>query len=166
MKIITKLTLLLIMAILSNPAIALSAAEVTIDTVIEKQEVTVVDGTRQTRFIESANVVPGETLRFTLQIKNEGDAVAENVVLDNPLPPNALYIADSATQFRDSAPQFSIDNGQTFGSPSSLTLEIKNPDESTETIIAPPEEYTHIRWPLPPLEAGAAGQVSFEVLIQ
>ena len=166
MKAHIKSILAVVIVILASPTLAYSAAEVTIDTVTEKMEVIDAKGVQLTRFVESSNVTPGDTLRFTLQFKNTGDATAENVVLDNPLPPNSLYIADSATSYLNSTPKFSIDDGLTFSAASALTYQAKNPDGSSETVVAPPQKYTHIRWQLPPLAAGAAGQVSFNVLIQ
>lgn len=166
MKSRIRLLLTLAVMILSSPVVVFSAAQMTIDTLTEKQEVIDVNGDKQTRFVQTENAAPGEILRFTLQFRNTGDTVAEDVVLDNPIPPNSSYQADSATSFKDSRPLFSTDNGSTFSLPATLTYEIRNPDGSNKTIIAPPEKYTDIRWQLPPLPAGATGQVSFNVLIQ
>ena len=166
MKLRNFISITLTISILALPVAAFSAARVTIDTLVEKQEVLEVNGQKQTRFIATEKATPGDTLRFTLVFRNDGDAVAENVLLSNPIPPNSIYLDGSATAYEGTLPLFSVDGGTSFNTPSSLTYETKNPDGSASKKVASPEEYTHIRWQLPPLPAGAAGQVSFNVLIQ
>lgn len=74
------------------------------------------------------------------------------------------YIDNSAT--RADEVMFSIDGGKTFKKPSLLTYEIKLPGGKTEHYTARPEEYTHIRWIVKSVPAGAEGTVSFKVRVK
>ena len=148
------------------PTVVLAASQITIDTIIEKQVITVSNGTKEIRFAPTESAVPGDVLRVTLSYSNVGDATANDAVIDNPIPPNTSHLADTATSIGVEELLFSIDNGVNFNKPELLTREIKKADGSIETKIASPDEYTHIRWQLPPLPAGAAGRVSFNVLVK
>ncbi|PLX98801.1 MAG: hypothetical protein C0623_11140 [Desulfuromonas sp.] len=166
MKLAKLTTISIIIGILALPVAAFAAAQVTIDTLVEKQVVSEDNGTIQTRYVKTENTVPGDTLRFTLLFRNSGDAVAENVVIDNPIPSSTLYLAGSVTTYKQISPLFSIDSGKSFRKPSLLTYETTTPDGNTETKVASPEKYTHIRWQIPTLPPGESGQVSFEIIIQ
>ena len=61
---------------------------------------------------------------------------------------------------------FSIDDGKTFKKPSLLTYEVKNQNGAMEKRTASPEEYTHIRWVIDKIDAGAKGTVGFQVKIK
>ena len=148
------------------PTVVLAASQITIDTIIEKQVITISDGTKEIRFTPTGSAVPGDVLRFTLSYSNVGDSTATDAVIDNPIPPNTSHLADTATSEGVEELLFSIDNGASYNKPELLTRKIKNADGSFETKIAPSEEYTHIRWQLPPLPAGATGRVSFNVLVK
>lgn len=148
------------------PTIGLAAARVTLETTIEKREIVITNGKEEIRFIPSDQAAPGDQLRFTLSFSNKGDEIANGVVLDNPIPANAVYVAESASTYKGSKPMFSINDGATYDESADLLVEQASPDGSKKMVTASPEKYTHIRWRLPALPAGSAGQVSFNVLIQ
>jgi hypothetical protein len=43
---------------------------------------------------------------------------------------------------------------------------VKNPNGSTDKRTASPEDYTHIRWVIDKIDAGARGEVGFQVKIK
>ena len=114
--------------------------------------------------IAAKTINPGDVIFYTLSYINSGDDAATNAVLDDPIPAGTVYILGSA--YGEGADiVFSID-GKNFNKPSLLTYEIKNRDGSLEKRTASPEEYTHIRWVIPKIAAGAKGSVGFQVRIK
>jgi len=152
--------------LLLTPGLALAAANITLETRVERQEIVTVDGEEQVKYIPSDTAKPGETLRFTLVYRNTGDETAEEVFLDNPVPSGTSYQANSASRAGSDLLFFSVDGGKTFRAPEQLTIEAPGADGKREQQIAPPESYTHIRWEIPPLPAGASGEVSFGVRVK
>lgn len=143
---------------------AVAAPRVSIDTVIEVEQ-TDETGT-VTGYAPAGKVIPGETVRITLAFSNSGDSVAENVILHNRIPENAVYLSRSATTYGGSVPLFSIDGGTNYGAPAELTIEEKDAGGRTVETVAGPEHYTDIRWKLLPLAAGTGGEVSFKIIIE
>ena len=126
-----------------------------------EKEVTV---NKVTKKIAATTINPGDVIFYTLSYINSGDDAATSVVLDDPIPAGTVYIPGSA--YGDGAEIiFSID-GKIFNKPSLLTYEIKNRDGSLEKRTASPEEYTHVRWVMAKIAAGARGNVGFQVRIK
>jgi uncharacterized repeat protein (TIGR01451 family) len=126
-----------------------------------EKEVTV---NKVTKKVAATTMNPGDVIFYTLNYINSGDDAATSAVLDDPIPAGTVYILGSA--YGEGADIiFSID-GKTFKKPSLLTYEIKNRNGSLEKRTASPEEYTHIRWVIPKIAAGAKGNVGFQVRIK
>lgn len=115
--------------------------------------VTDASGKKSTRLVDAARVVPGQEVVYTITIGNRGSQSAQDVSVNNPIPPELAYVADSA-----GAPgaliEFSVDGGKTFGTPQQLTLK----DEAGKPRAARADEYTHVRFTLK--SAVAPGQVA------
>jgi uncharacterized repeat protein (TIGR01451 family) len=156
----------LALTLLGLTTTAQAAPNVTIRTTVEKEQVVIIDGTQQVRFAPADAATPGEILRFTLMYANTGDEAATGVVLDNPIPTGAVYLTDSATA--DGADELlsSIDGGASFKQPDQLTATVTLENGRTETRVAAPEQYTHIRWLINRLPAGETGQVSYKALVE
>ncbi len=126
-----------------------------------EKEVTV---NKVTKKVAATTINPGDVIFYTLNYINSGDDAATSAVLDDPIPAGTAYILGSA--YGEGAEIiFSID-GKTFKKPSLLTYEIKNRNGSMEKRTASPEDYTHIRWVIPKIAAGAKGKVGFQVRIK
>jgi uncharacterized repeat protein (TIGR01451 family) len=126
-----------------------------------EKEVTV---NKVTKKIAATTINPGDVIFYTLSYINSGEDAATSVVLDDPIPAGTVYIPGSA--YGDGAEiLFSID-GKIFKKPSLLTYEIKNRNGSLEKRTASPEEYTHVRWVMAKIAAGARGNVGFQVRIK
>ena len=160
------ITLTTAITLLGITTFAQAAAQVTIKTIIERQEVVTVDGEQQARFVPTESSVPGDTLRFSILYTNIGDEAATGVVLDNPVPNGAIYLAETATSNGVDELLFSIDGGTTYKKPTLLTYAITLADGQIETRVASPDKYTHIRWLVNNIPPGGTGQVSYKALVQ
>ncbi len=151
-------TLLLSATAFAKPLISVS--------ITAEKEVTVKkDGEKVTKKVTATKIEPGDVIFYTLNYINSGDEAATSAVMDDPIPLGTTYLPGSA--FGAGAEiVFSIDGGKTFKKPSLLTYEITLPNGKTEKRIASPEEYTHIRWIINRIDAGAKGRVGFQVRIK
>jgi uncharacterized repeat protein (TIGR01451 family) len=134
-------------------------AEGKISLVIESQEEVETinqEGNKETKYIETSSVIPGDVVLYTIHYHNQGDKPAEAVVITNPIPEHMLYL-NEITPFSDTATTFSIDGGKTFDTPDKLFITLADGTERPATA----SDYTHIQWrfnrPLPPDSKGAVG---------
>lgn len=105
---------------------------------------------------------PGEFAIYTNTFTNVGKQPAANVVINNPIPENTVYVEGSATE-TGFAVVFSADKGQSFGKPNELMVA----DGKGGKRPAEAKEYTNIRWTmLSPLKPGATGVVEFRVRVK
>jgi uncharacterized repeat protein (TIGR01451 family) len=152
--------LLVAAVLLMLAAEVLAKPLVSVSTTAEK-EVTV---NKVTKKVAATKIDPGDVIFYTMNYINSGNEAANSVVLDDPIPAGTAYILNSA--YGEGADiLFSID-GKNFNKPSLLTYEIKNRDGSLEKRTASPEEYTHVRWIIAKIAAGARGNVGFQVRIK
>jgi uncharacterized repeat protein (TIGR01451 family) len=152
--------LLVVSVLLLLSAEVFAKSLISISSTAEK-EVTV---NKVTKKVAATKIDPGDVIFYTLTYFNSGNEPATSVVLDDPIPAGTVYILNSA--YGDGADiLFSID-GKIFKKPSLLTYEIKNRNGSTEKRTASPEEYTHLRWIIPKIDAGVRGNVGFQVRVK
>lgn len=124
-----------------------------------------VDGREVHRIVPTTQVEPGQTLIYTIKYRNDGDEKATNVVINNPIPKDTVYLVGSATGLGSSI-TFSIDGGKNFKQPTLLTYEITEPDGRVVNKVAAPEEYTHVQWIVREVAPGQHGEVSFQVKVK
>lgn len=143
---------------------ALSAAPQVTMSITAEREISVIDenGQSSTQREPATTVAPGDTVHYTLDYRNSGDEAAVNVRLDNPIDSAQHYQAGSAWG-DDAEILFSIDGGQTYKQPASLTW--RNTESGAEQ-AAPPERYTNIRWVIPTIPAGSEGAVGFSATVK
>ena len=152
-------------ALAASAVISVSAfAGVEMSDSVQKVERYVDDnGQVQRRFVDAAQVIPGDELRYTITFENGGrDAIdAGSIVITNPLPNNTVYIDGSAFG-SGTVIEFSADDGDTFAPATELTVARDGTD-----VPASATDYTTIRWTFEPsLEAGEKSHVSFDVRLQ
>ena len=158
MKKFIPLLIALALLLLSVEVFAKSLVSISITA---EKEVTV---NKVTKKIAATTINPGDVIFYTLNYINSGDDAATSVVLNDPIPAGTSYIP--GTVYGEGAEIiFSVD-GKTFNKPSLLTYEIKKRDGSFEKRAASPEEYTHVRWVMTKIAAGARGNVGFQVRIK
>lgn len=150
----------LIWALMLIPSLAM--AEVSLTTEAFKiVPVPQADGSVVEEWQAAEKIVPGDKVGYRISYRNNGSEPAENVVINNPVPSAAAYLANSATGM-NTAIDYSVDGGKTFAAASQLAV-----NENGESRPAKAGDYTHIRWQLTqPVEAGASGKVEFQVRIK
>jgi uncharacterized repeat protein (TIGR01451 family) len=158
-------SLLVILVALLMPSAALAKPLVSVSITAEKEVTVVKGGQKTTKKVAATRIEPGDVIFYTLNYINSGNEAATSVVLDDPIPLGTVYLPGSA--FGDGAEiTFSIDSGKSFKKPSLLVYELKGANGAKEKRTASPEEYTHIRWVIGKIEAGATGTVGFQVRIK
>ena len=146
------------------PAIAWAKPAVAISIVAEKEVVVMEKEQKVVKRVAAEGVVPGDVIYYTINFVNKGEDAATNVVISDPIPQGTAYIPGSASE--NYPLTFSIDGGKTFKKPSMLTYELKTQEGKKEKITASPESYTHIRWDIPKINGGEAGNVLFTVKVK
>jgi uncharacterized repeat protein (TIGR01451 family) len=150
---------------LLGSTVAMAAPEVALDMTAERMvETTNEEGETVRERRPASEVEPGDVVYYTIQYSNSGDEPATNVEIDNPLPEGTSYVSDSAWG-EGSRILFSIDDGQTFKEPASLTYTVEK-DGQKRARKADPEEYSHIRWVVDRIPADSSGEVGFEARVQ
>ena len=156
---------LVILAVLLLPAASHANALISISITAEKEVTTVKNGQKTTRKVAATTIDPGGIVFYTINYVNSGNEAATSAVMDHPIPQGNVYLPGSA--FGAGAEiTFSINGGKSFKKPSLLFYELKNPNGAIEKRTASPEEYTHIRWVINKIDAGARGTVGFQVRIK
>ncbi|MDX8411963.1 MAG: hypothetical protein R8K46_08890 [Mariprofundaceae bacterium] len=160
----TTARVILILIPLAWPCMAWAAPELKVS-VSAEQEVTISEnGESRIERVAARDIKPGNEIIYTIVYVNDGDETANNVVIEDPIPANGVYVADSNIA-PGAETSFSIDGGESFAAPSRVTYEIHTADGMQER-VAEPSQYTHIRWLLPKVEAGQRGQASFRVRVK
>jgi uncharacterized repeat protein (TIGR01451 family) len=158
-------SLMAVLAVLLLPMGAVAKPLVSVSITAEKEVTTVKNGQKTTRKIAATKIDAGDVVFYTMNYVNSGNEAATSVLLDDPIPQGTVYLPGSA--FGAGAEiTFSIDGGKSFKKPSLLFYELKNPNGAIEKRTASPEEYTHIRWVINRIDAGARGTVGFQVKIK
>ena len=107
----------------------------------------------------------GDTLVYTLRAANTGTGPAMNPRIEDPIPVGTVLMLDSVKK-DGYAIEASLDGGKTWQAfPAKVTR--KNDRGMDETVSAPAESYTTLRWVLNgPLQPGDGKDVSFKVRIR
>lgn len=160
-----KTVILAAVTLILTVAAAWAAPKIEIILTAEVELKEVVDGKEVVKRIPAAEAGPGQTIYYTLTYRNSGDAKATNVNLNDPIPKETMYVADSA--FGEGATiTFSADGGQTYQEEARVTYKIKNADGSVNEKTAAPDQFTHIRWTVQSVPAGFGGIVGFEAMVR
>jgi uncharacterized repeat protein (TIGR01451 family) len=112
--------------------------------------------------VDKANVVPGDTVIYTITYTNNGEKPATNVAINNPVPENMLYV-DKSAEGTGTRIVFSVDNGKSYSPLASLKVRNKAGKERP----ARPDDITNLKWTLEkPLEPGGKGTVSYKAKVK
>lgn len=103
----------------------------------------VADG--QERFKRADSAEPGEIIEYRISYENNGDKSVRDLAATGMIPFNTEYVGESdATKVRSDF-RVSIDGGVTWDAEPVVRVRTL-PDGSSEEVIIPPSEYTHVRW--------------------
>ncbi|MDG5469600.1 hypothetical protein P9J64_14810 [Deltaproteobacteria bacterium IMCC39524] len=156
-------TLLLLIGIAANPALAENQGNVLLKSTAEVEMTTKdPDGKEIIVRKPATKVLPDTEVIYTNTFSNIGAEPAENIRLDNPIPEHTVYVAGSAFG-EDTEITFSVDGGQLFENPKNLT--VPGPDGKPRPATA--ADYTHIRWVrAAPLQPGEEAHAGFSVQLE
>ncbi|NER32547.1 MAG: DUF11 domain-containing protein [Oscillatoria sp. SIO1A7] len=122
---------------------------------------------------ESAQVLPGDLIRYQLVAENKGAEPLEALVLTQPIPAQTIFVLGSAKGTNSSTITYSVDGGKTFAAQPTIALSEDSStgagegDRALGTQPAPAEAYTHIRWSLrEAIQSGAMVTGEFQVEVK
>jgi len=114
---------------------------------------------------EGTKVAPGDRILYSVEINNRGDREARNPVAFGPIPAGTRFVAGTATTDPKLKVDYSIDGGKTYSASPTITTVGK--DGKPQTVAAPIERYTTVRWMWSgTLPAGAKDSVSYQVEVR
>jgi uncharacterized repeat protein (TIGR01451 family) len=120
------------------------------------------NGKKEIKRSSPDQAVPGTEVIFTNTFENVGGKTASDIVINNPIPDNTEYKANSAFG-KDCTIYFSVDGGKTFGV--AENLKVKGADGKEYPAL--PRQYSHIRWTYKgQLASGKFGEVGFHAVIK
>jgi len=128
-----------------------------------EEEITVTNaqGKEVRKRIAADAVEPGDVIVYTLHYHNQGKKAVEKLVLNDPIPQDTSYIANSAYG-RNTVITFSLD-GKHFASAAKLMVTTKKGKKR----VAKLDEYRHVRWTFKSsLSAGKKGNVGFKARVK
>lgn len=125
---------------------------VRIRSIVEEKINAVEHGQKVSRFVQvpPGAIGKGIKLYFTLTIVNEGNEVATNVTVDNPIPPGTFYAIGSAT-CEEGVVSCSDDEGVSF--------------HSENEQLSARHHCTDIRWVIDDLPPGSGCKLGFQVIV-
>jgi uncharacterized repeat protein (TIGR01451 family) len=100
-------------------------------------------GGETTKVIPADRVVSGDTVIYTLEVRNTAPTTVPRPVVTYPIPTHMTYTPDSAVG-PGTEITFSVDAGRSFDAPENLR--IQEPGGPLRAATA--ADYTHIRWQL------------------
>lgn len=110
---------------------------------------------------DKANVVPGDTVIYTIIYTNYGNKPATDIVINNPVPEQMIYV-DKSAEGAGTRIDFSVDRGKSFAPLEKLKLR----DSAGKERPAIAGDVSNIRWTLEkPLKPGGTGRVSFRAKV-
>ena len=142
------------------PSLSMAQVELTTD-MFEVVEVKQANGKSKIEWVKPDNIIPGDKVGYRITVNNKGTEEAGDLVLNNPVPDNTVYVADSA-RGANSKIEFSVDGGSQFGEPAQLFIK-----KDGKQLPATAKDYTHVRWTLlSPLNAGDKSSVQYVVQVK
>jgi uncharacterized repeat protein (TIGR01451 family) len=128
-----------------------------------REEVKLPQGTTLVRYQPATAITQGQTVFYTLRLRNISPAPVRDATAVQKIPSNTIYVLGSASGPATDI-TFSTDGGQTFGSDSQLRI---TPPPVGAVRRPQAREYTHIRWRLHhPLAPGATALARFQATFQ
>ncbi len=101
------------------------------------------------KLVDTKKVLPGDIIMYKNIVDNATAKPVKNMVLNNAIPKQMIYISGSARCEIPCKILYSADGGKHFATPEKLKIKTAH-----GTRLARPDEYTNIRWilskPLPP----------------
>ena len=120
-----------------------AADPLSIKAIAEVQQSSQAQGRETTKLISADRVVSGDTVFYTLEVRNTAPTSVQRPVVIYAVPAHMTYTADSAVGPGTDV-SYSVDDGHSFDAPENLR--IQEPGGNVRAAAA--ADYTHIRWQL------------------
>lgn len=113
----------------------------------------------------SIKVHPGDVLRYRVQAENSGAVPITGLAVTQPVPSGSVYLAHSADGEAANGAQvaYSLDGTHFSALPMRTVTGL---DGVPQTLPAPPEAYTALRWRFPTLPARTTEAVTYQVRVR
>jgi uncharacterized repeat protein (TIGR01451 family) len=159
----TLFAILLLVSFASAPAAVQADGDIVVQSIAETEvEVTNKAGRKEKKRQPVTLAVPGSQVIYITRFTNKGTKPAGNVVINNPIPENTVFVGGSAFG-ASTAITYSVDGGKSYDLSNKLTKKIPGGTERPATS----SDYTHIRWRyVGELAPGKRGEVGFRVIIK
>jgi uncharacterized repeat protein (TIGR01451 family) len=118
-------------------------------------------GEKVKEWVKASKVVPGTVIRYVNTIENSGDKPAMQLVVNNPIPENMEYVANTAACEGSCSITYSVDGGKSFNQPEKLFV-----GEGKERHMARAAEYTDIKWVVDSLAAMSQSTVEYKARLK
>ncbi len=137
-------------------------ANVTINTASFQEQTKVnPSGEKVKEWVKASKVVPGTVIRYVNTLDNSGDKSARKLVVNNPVPENMEYVANTASCQGSCVISYSVDGGKTYKQPEELFLGV-----GEKRHLAKASEYTNIRWVVAQLDASSQSSVEYKARLK
>lgn len=120
-----------------------AAEPIGIKAIAEVERTSQANGREISQLIPADRVVSGDTVIYTLEVRNMGSVTVPRPLVTYPIPEHMTYTEDSAVG-PGTVVSYSVDAGRSFDAPENL--KIQEPDGQLRAATA--ADYTHIRWRL------------------
>lgn len=141
----------------SGPAQAQAGPPIQLQSEIRVHQKVKENGVERDVLVEPKVVVPGDRLEFRTTYRNVGKDVAKNFVISNAVSANVELSADSAA-----AGLVSVDGGKTWAKLAALLVD----DGAGGKRPALASDVTHLRWVIPEIAPGGAGEVHYQASVK
>lgn len=116
---------------------------ISIKAVAEVERTARTDGKETAKLIPAERVVSGDTVIYTLEVRNTAATSVRRPVVTYPVPEHMTYAPASAVG-PGTEVTYSVDAGRSFDVPENLKVQ----DPGGQVRAATAADYTHIRWQL------------------
>ena len=142
--------------------LTLAQANVSINSAsFQEQTKVTASGEKVKEWVRASKVVPGTVIRYVNSLENAGDKTATKLVINNPIPENMEYVANSAACASECTLSYSVDGGKSYKQPSELYLGV-----GKERHLAKASEYTDIRWVVDSLGSNSQSSVEYKARLK
>lgn len=134
-----------------------AADPISVKAIAEVEQTSQAQGRESTKLLSADRVVSGDTVFYTLEVRNTAPTSVQRPVVTYAIPAHMIYLSDSAVG-PGTEVTFSVDGGRNFDAPDNL--KIQEPGGQVRAAVG--ADYTHIRWQLKnPLKGNSVAFVRF-----
>jgi uncharacterized repeat protein (TIGR01451 family) len=143
--------------IIIGPACLAAPDPISIRSIAEVEQSRQSQGRETTKLIPADRVVSGDTVIYTLEVRNTAPISVRRPIVTYAIPTHMTYLPESAVG-PGTEVTYSVDAGRSFDAPENLKVQ----EAGGQLRAATAADYTHIRWQLKnPLKGNSVAFVRF-----